>query len=1029
MNKRFFFTLMTVSFLMAGTSLFGQFKSIKFGQTPKNKIIKLEIPDGKIIRGTAKASSFVPRSVSFHANSDFARVTTDQNTNLPIFIEGTTPVEGFTRSRISTMVFDFLAKAGPMLAIEDAPQEFEVGTIEEDDLGYTHVRIEQVYKGIPVFGGEMIFHIKNKELPLLNGRTHPTPKDIDIEPGLSVEESQNLVISDLGGIQRIDFDKFHLFDQDPIQTEMVIYYENKHPHLAYHTVAYKNLIDRWEYFVDAHTGEIIDKYKSMCTFHADLSDLSGDFASHHINTGCAAPVPPVLSNATNLFGNNIQINTYEINGKYYLIDASKDMYDQATSNLPDEPVGAVWTIDAFNTSPQNNNFNYDHVKSNTSSFSGQETAVSAHYNGGQAYLYYKNRHNRQSINGEGGNIVSLINIADEDGSSLGNAFWNGVAIFYGNGGSQFKPLAKGLDVAGHEMSHGVIQSTANLTYQGESGALNESFADVFGSMIDRDDWLIGEDVVNPEYFPSGALRSMKDPHNGASTGQVQNGWQPRVYSEKYTGTQDNGGVHINSGIPNWAFYKFATSSSVGKDKAEKVYYRALTKYLTKSSQFIDCRLAVVKAANDLYGSSVADAAKAAFDAVEIFNGQGTNNQTDVEANPGADLILFTTADQNNLYIADKNGNLIFDPLTEQDPISVPSITDDGSEIVFVNSDKDLYYIRINWATQTVEEQGVIGANGQKFRNVILSKDGMRLAALTDAQDNTIFVYDYGTGAGNTYELFNPTFTEGVSTGDVLYADAMEFDFAGEYIMYDAFNRIQSQFGSDINWWDIGFIKVFDNENNSFTLGQDIEKLFSQLPEGVSIGNPVFSKNSEYIIAFDILQDGGYAIRGANIESGTVKEIFQNDRLGYPSYANNDGRLIFDAYSNQGVEVIGGVDLKSNKIEGQPNTASIQLGYDIGVKWGVWFGNGERDISADDDIRDLPYKIYPNPSSGNITIQLGAYPSSNTVLKIHDLMGREVYRGEMSSQKKNIDLGPLPAGQYVVTVIQGEYLKSHLISIQ
>lgn len=78
--------------------------------------------------------------------------------------------------------------------------------------------------------------------------------------------------------------------------------------------------------------------------------------------------------------------------------------------------------------------------------------------------------------------------------------------FYGNGAQSFMPLARGLDVAGHEMSHGVIESTANLDYEGESGAINESFADVFGVLIDRDDWEVGEDVVRLSEFPSGALR-------------------------------------------------------------------------------------------------------------------------------------------------------------------------------------------------------------------------------------------------------------------------------------------------------------------------------------------------------------------------------------------------------------------------------------------------------------------------------------------------------------------------------------------
>jgi bacillolysin len=234
--------------------------------------------------------------------------------------------------------------------------------------------------------------------------------------------------------------------------------------------------------------------------------------------------------------------------------------------MPNDPNGVLWTIDAFNTSPSKSNFRFDHILSANNTWPNK-TAVSAHYNSGKSFEYFRTVHNRKSINGTGGNIVSLINVADDDGSSLGNAFWNGAAMFYGNGDSAFRELARGLDVAGHEMSHGVIQSTANLEYQGESGALNESFADIFGAMIDRDDWLIGEDVVRTNAFPSGALRSLENPHNGAATNDFNRGWQPKHYNERFTGTADNGGVHINSGIPNHAFFRFATA--VGKDKLKK----------------------------------------------------------------------------------------------------------------------------------------------------------------------------------------------------------------------------------------------------------------------------------------------------------------------------------------------------------------------------------------------------------------------------------------------------------------------------
>lgn len=151
-------------------------------------------------------------------------------------------------------------------------------------------------------------------------------------------------------------------------------------------------------------------------------------------------------------------------------------------------------------------------------------------------------------------------------------------MFYGNGAQSFMPLARGLDVAGHEMSHGVIESTANLDYEGESGAINESFADVFGVLIDRDDWKVGEDVVRLGEFPSGALRNIGDPHNGAQTNDFGR-WQPRHVNEQYKGTADNGGVHINSGIPNYAFYLFV--QEMAKHLMKQQQKELLKKYTTK----------------------------------------------------------------------------------------------------------------------------------------------------------------------------------------------------------------------------------------------------------------------------------------------------------------------------------------------------------------------------------------------------------------------------------------------------------------
>lgn len=1006
--------------LLLTNGLLAQLKTIVPGNALKTEQVDIIPPASKLNSTVINRvpGTFTPKSLKFVRNSENGLnvKTRDGENKLPIYISGQPALILRSGSDPASKSFNFLENAKGLMGIQNPSEEFKIVKTDNDELGYTHVKLQQVINNIPIYGSEVIYHFTDKE-SFLNGRFTETPVLETYVPSIENDNAEEIAIADIGGITELENDRFGLFDFEKVKSELVIY-EGK---LAYHLSIYKNIIDLWEYFIDANTGEVIYKHTNMCKFHNHSAEEVCDHqpsADNHM----PPPTGPVVSSATDLFGTTRQINTYEINGTFYMIDAARTMFDNVNSDLPDDPVGTVWTIDAFNTSPENSNFEYDHVASNASNFSGKPTGVSAQYNGGQAYQYFKNVHDRESINGSGGNVIGLINISDEDGSSLGNAFWNGIAMFYGNGDNSFKPLARGLDVAGHEMSHGVVQSTANLVYQGESGALNESFADVFGAMIDREDWLIGEDVVNSSAFPSGALRSLQDPHNGAATGDFNKGWQPKKYSERFTGSQDNGGVHINSGIPNHAFYLFANNSDVGRLRAEKVYYRALDKYLTKSSKFIDARLAVVQAAQDLYGTNVANRAKEAFDDVEIFDGNGTNNQTDQEVNPGADLILFTTEDQNNLYIADSDGNLLtnFNPLTEQNPISVPSITDDGSEIVFVNDNNDLYYIRIDWATQSIIEEGVLGFSDD-YRNVVFSKDGLLMAALRDNPDNEIFVFDWVSMSGTNYELYNPTFTEGVSTGDVLYADAMQFDFRGEYLMYDAFNRLESTSGNDLEYWDIGFIKVFDNDAGSFTLGNDVQKLFSQLPEGISVGNPTFSKNSDYIVAFDFIENGEFSVLGANSETGDVGEIYaNNDRPGYPSYSNNDDIVIFDGIDNNNIAVIGGAQLEGNKIES--STANIQIGFQSdGIKWGVWFGNGDRVLANEDqELHENAFDIYPNPTSQKISIISELAGNPTVEVNIVDMMGRLVYQASKRlDDETSIDISSLTSGQYVLSVISEE----------
>ncbi|MHB1390995.1 MAG: M4 family metallopeptidase [Thermoleophilia bacterium] len=246
--------------------------------------------------------------------------------------------------------------------------------------------------------------------------------------------------------------------------------------------------------------------------------------------------------------------------------------------------------------------------------SGDTVAQAAQNNIGITYDYYFNTFGRDSYNNAGGGLTSTVHY----GSAYNNAFWNGQQMVYGDGdGRVFSPLAGGLDVVAHELTHGVTQYSANLVYSYQSGALNESYSDVFGAMVDRADWLIGEDIYTPG-TPGDALRSLSNP--------TQYG-QPDNMNGYLNTTSDNGGVHTNSGIPNKAAYNVA--QSIGKDKMERIWYRTLTLYLNSDSQFSDARDASVQSAADLYGPNSAEVTAVAngFAAVGI----GATQQSDTTA--------------------------------------------------------------------------------------------------------------------------------------------------------------------------------------------------------------------------------------------------------------------------------------------------------------------------------------------------------------------------------------------------------------
>jgi Zn-dependent metalloprotease len=202
----------------------------------------------------------------------------------------------------------------------------------------------------------------------------------------------------------------------------------------------------------------------------------------------------------------------------------------------------------------------------------------AYDTGGAVRDYYKNKLGRNSIDNLGMNQLHNVHF----GQGYMNAFWDGSQMTYGDGdGMVFTSFTRAPDVIAHELTHGVTQYTAGLVYFGQSGALNESMSDVFGTVIQQAidgasahdaDWLIGNEIMGPELYGE-ALRSMKAPGTAYDNPIMGKDPQPDHMSHYYYGAGDNQGVHINSGIPNKVFYLVAMD--IGTDKAALIWYATL----------------------------------------------------------------------------------------------------------------------------------------------------------------------------------------------------------------------------------------------------------------------------------------------------------------------------------------------------------------------------------------------------------------------------------------------------------------------
>ncbi len=892
-----------------------------------------------------------------------------------------------------------MADISPVLGLNSNIATFTAKSVERDNIGKIHVRLLQTFNEIPIFGAESIAHFSAGGVPeAWNGRVIPIT-DLATKPALNADEVASAVYADAKvqyGGNLSSLQEVVALGYDDVYPELIIFTgisQISAPVLAWRVTVRPTALRRCEYFINAITGEIIKSFDNTC------------------NSG------PAVGNGKDLHGQSKEFPTYDLNGTFYMIDASRPMFNAAQSKIPSEPIGAIITLDA-RKQPLKSIF---YITSPNNSFS-EPAAVSAHFNGGITYEYYRNTHNRNSIDGKGGTITSIIHVADDDGTPMDNAYWNGKFMAYGDGNKSFSNLAGGLDVAAHEMTHGITEHSAGLVYLSQSGALNESMSDVFGCMVDRKDFTMGEEIVNPAVFPSGAMRDLSNPHNGGSQ-YGDRGWQPAKMSEYVTLPEtkegDNGGVHINSGIPNHA--AFLISQSIGREQTEKIYYHALTNYLTSTSQFIDLRLAVVRAAKELLGESAESVAKTAFDKVEIFDGNGSPDSPDEKPVNGPHFLLvhrvglpFTLAIVNP--VANASGNDIHH-ISRTICNNAPSISDDGSFAVFVAADKTLHGITLD-PNNPVET--IISSNAV-WNSVALSRDGKRLAATPAEQDGTITIFNLENSTLQDFQLYSPTFTNGQNVGLVLGANSLQWDASGQYVLFDALNALFTDAGEQ-DYADVGLLRAWDKSVNTFSDGL-IRRVLPPLGNGENIGNPTFAKTNQSIVAFDYLNTltNKSAVMAANISKMMFGAIVENpSTIGRPSYSPDDKRMAYGANEN-GLNVIKIIPLAADRI----SASGLPFTVISSAVAPVYYAVGQRPSDVEETVvNSQKIETWPNPASNRLTISFDSPSNDNYTIIVYDIFGREMltveqYANGMERQTLDLYVASLPDGVYSLRINPGD----------
>lgn len=944
-----------------------------------------------------------------------------------------------------------------LLKLRNPQQELTPLSITTDPEGFTHFRFAQTWQNIPVWGRDLYVHATpDGAAYVINGTYEPTPVAAQTTASISGSNAIEATIADLrskGRWEPLPADAATVLKFDPPTAKLVLFpTADGAMRLAWEVAIYPNLIEHFTYLVDASNGAILNRIPRHCSIVPPAGNAAPPRVSEFVRGLPAGKSPAVQSaqgvaaagfknaTATDLNGKTQSFRVYQHTDNIHYLLFDLPNFNQAKSQLPDNPAGGAITISAGNND-LTQNVQLSHVTSANNTW-GDRSSVSSHANAKVTYDYYKNTHNRNAIDDKDESIVSIIHVTEE-GQPMDNAFWNGRVMAYGDGNQAFTPLAGGLDVAGHEMTHGVIEHSANLIYQNQSGALNESFADVFGLMVDRDDFFIGEDITRTQFGV--ALRDMLNPDNN----NVISPQQPHMNQFRQLGLDnDNGGVHINSGIPNRAAALLI--QEIGREKVEKIYYRALTNYLTRNSNFIDCRNAVLQAAKDLHGDGAeAAAVRKSFAAVGIGtddggsssgggNNSGGNNSGNNNVPPaqGTNSVIAFMLDNGTIGLLDVDASSVqlFDNAVarvNRDGNNVDrsqlSTGRNGSRIWFVNTQQQLANVDINTGQVSTFPDLRINANGSgpDIWNASVTPDESFVALVSAYEkDPNLYFFEVATNRLSVVQLKPQTTQSGITDESIQFPDVVSWspNLQLPKLAFDAFRQLDIAGGTTSFWsmYEIDFSADL------------IYNLIPAQPGDVSVGNVTYSNTDPDVLAFNVIGDvedvtlvnfatntqQGLSIQNFNIQGNPIRDA---DR---PTFSPDDRQICFTTQSQQAFLFY----TRSNN-----QLSFLKLTPEQPVFHARWFTRGESPAAPTFEDSVFVEAVTPNPTKSGGTIRFQVPRAVDAQVTLFDPSGRQalkVFEGTANPGSNEIpfDASPLPAGSYVVQVRASTATKYALLAL-